>query len=75
MAHFERALELSDGRNLSARTDYAEYYARLIYDRKLHDRLLNEVLQMPAQAPELTLINSLAKRRARLLLDSAEDYF
>lgn len=73
--HFERAIELSGGRNLSARTDYAEYYARLIYDRELHDRLLNEVLQMPVEAPGLTLMNSLAKRRAQNLLDSAEDYF
>ncbi len=74
-AHFERALELSDGRDLSARTDFAEYYARLIYDRELHDRLLGEVLQMPVDAPGLTLMNSLAKRRARVLLESAEDYF
>ncbi len=74
-AHFERAIELSAGRNLSARTDYAEYYARLIYDRELHDRLLNEVLQMPIEAPGLTLMNSLAKRRAQTLLESAEDYF
>ncbi|MCK4536664.1 MAG: hypothetical protein KAT93_06600 [Desulfuromonadales bacterium] len=74
-AHFERALELSGGRNLSARTDYAEHYARLVYDRELHDRLLGEVLQMPVEEPGLTLLNSLAKRRAKALLDSAEDYF
>lgn len=74
-AHFERAIELSGGRNLSARTDYAEYYARLIYDRELHDRLLEEVLKLPVDAPGLTLMNSLAKRRAQALLDSAEDYF
>ena len=74
-AHFERAIELSKGRNLSAQTDYAEYYARLIYDRDLHDRLLNEVLQLPIEEPGLTLMNSLAKRRAQTLLDSAEDYF
>lgn len=74
-AHFERAIEISDGRNLSARTDYAEYYARLIYDRELHDRLLNEVLQMPIEEPGLTLMNSLAQRRAQTLLETAEDYF
>ena len=75
LAHFERALELSNGLNLSARTDYAEYYARLVYDRELHDRLLGEVLEMPTEAPGLTLLNSLAKRRAKELLASAEDYF
>lgn len=74
-AHFERALELSGGRNLSAQTDFAEYYARLVYDRDLHDRLLNEVLQLPVEAPGLTLMNSLAKRRAKSLLESADTYF
>lgn len=75
LTHFERALELSNGLNLSARTDYAEHYARLVYDRELHDRLLGEVLEMPTEAPGLTLLNSLAKRRAKELLASAEDYF
>ncbi len=73
--HFERAIELSDGRNLSAKVDFARSYARLIYDRELHDRLLREVLEADAESPGLTLTNVLAKRDAQRLLDSADDYF
>ncbi|MCZ6869538.1 MAG: TRAP transporter TatT component family protein, partial [Gammaproteobacteria bacterium] len=38
--HFERAIELSDGRNLMAKVIFAEKYARLVFDRELHDALL-----------------------------------
>ena len=73
--HFERAIELGEGRDLSAKVQFAESYARLVFDRELHDRLLNEVLAAPAEAPRLTLQNTFAKQRARALLDSADSYF
>jgi len=73
--HFERAISLSQGRDLMAKTEYARRYARLVFDRPLHDRLLNEVLQAPATAPGLTLRNTLAQRAARELLKSADSYF
>jgi hypothetical protein len=73
--HFERAVVLSGGQDLTIKVEYARYYARLVYDRELHDRLLQEVLAADAQAPGLTLLNTLARRQARLLLDSAESYF
>lgn len=74
-AHFERAIALSGGRDLGMKVEYARGYARLLYDRELHDRLLNEVLAADARAPRLTLTNTLAQREARVLLDSADDYF
>lgn len=74
-AHFERAIELSAGRNLTAKVEMARSYARLIYDRELHDRLLNEVLAAPVEAEGLTLQNALAKSLAKELLESGEDYF
>ena len=73
--HFERAIELGEGRDLGAKVQFAESYARLVFDRELHDRLLNEVLAAPAQAPRLTLQNTFAKQRAKALLESADDYF
>lgn len=73
--HFERAIELSEGRDLSAKVQFAESYARLVFDRELHDRLLNEVLAAPTQAPRLTLQNTFAKQRAKALLESADSYF
>lgn len=74
-AHFERAIDLTAGRDLAVKVDFARYYARTLYDRDLHDRLLREVLGADPQQPELTLFNVLAQREARALLDSADDYF
>ena len=73
--HFERAIELSAGRDLMAKVEYARRYARITYDRPLHDRLLQEVLDADAVAPDLTLSNVLAKQQARELLASADSYF
>jgi len=74
-AHFQRAIELSAGRDLMAKVEYARRYARITYNRELHDSLLHEVLDAKAEAPGLTLSNMLAKQQARELLASAEDYF
>jgi len=74
--HFEKAVEISRGRFLQAHVLYAERYARMVYDRPLHDRLLTHVLEAPADAvPELTLLNTVAKERARALLAGADAYF
>ena len=73
--HFETAFSLSGGRNLYAKTLEAEYYARLVFDQALHDRLLTEVLAADPRAPGYTLSNTLAQQRARKLLESGKDYF
>jgi hypothetical protein len=74
-ADFERAIELSGGRDLSAKVEFANGYARLLYERELHDRLLNEVLAADPNVPGATLLNVLAQRQAQELLASADDYF
>jgi hypothetical protein len=73
--HFERAIELSQGRDLGAKVEYARSYARLLYDRELHDRLLSEVLESDPYEPRLVLANTLAQTEARRLLASADAYF
>jgi hypothetical protein len=73
--NFEKALELSQGRNQMVRVLYAQFYARLVFDKELHDKLLNEVLAADPVAPRLTLINTLAKVKAKALLESGKDYF
>lgn len=73
--HFERAIELSRGRDLLAKVTYARQYARLVFDRELHDRLLTEVLAADPRVPGLTLQNVVAREQARALLDSADAYF
>lgn len=73
--HFERALQISGGTALDVKVAYARYYARAIFDRALHDRLLNEVVAADPEKPGLTLLNVLAQREARSLLSDAENFF
>lgn len=75
LAHYQRALALSSGRDLSIKVDFAKYYARTLYDRELHDRLLNEVLEADPEQEGLVLMNTLAQTEARALLESADEYF
>jgi len=74
-AHFEKAIDISEGRYLMTKVMYADQYARLLFNRELHDELLNEVLASDPEAPGLTLINTVAQRRAQELLDTADAYF
>jgi hypothetical protein len=73
--HFERALELSGGTDLSVKVEYARRYARLMYEQELHDRLLREVLAAPAEHDGYTLFNVLAKQDAEALLATSGEYF
>jgi hypothetical protein len=74
-AHYERALSLSDGKDLTVSVDYARYYARTLYDRELHDQLLKSVISAEPTHDGYTLFNILAQREAQELLDAADDYF
>ena len=74
-SYFEKAVQISAGRNLYAKTLFAQFYARLVFDQELHDRLLNEVLAADPVAPGFTLTNTLAQDRARKLPESGKDYF
>ena len=73
--HFESAIEFSDGRNLAAKVLFARQYARLVFDRPLHDRLLNEVVNADPRAKGFTLSNVLAQEEAQQLLADADEYF
>jgi len=72
---FLRGIELSEGKDLSIKVEYARSYARLIYDRELHDQLLNEVLAAEVKQPDLTLFNQLARSQAIELLETSDSYF
>lgn len=74
-AYFEKALELTGGRDLSVLVEFARSYARLVYDRELHDSLLNRVLAAEPRQDGYTLVNTLAQKQATDLLASANDYF
>ena len=73
--HFEKAIELTGGRDLGAKVEFARGYAKLMYDRELHDRLLNDVLAADPEEYGLTLSNILAQEDAVIMLEEADDYF
>lgn len=74
-AHFELALRISGRTNSMALLLYAEKYARLLFDRELHDRLLQELLAMSADETPSKLIHTIAQARAKTLLAESDDYF
>ena len=73
--HYERVIEISKGTNLMAKVLYAEKYARMMFDRELHDQLLHEVIDADIGPKNQRLINTLAKQKAAELLLNADDYF
>jgi hypothetical protein len=72
---FERALEVSNRRNLFVHVMFAKQYARLVFDQELHDALLTEALEADPVEPGLTLINTIAQEQAAELLEDGKDYF
>jgi len=73
--NFDKAVKLSNGKNLMVYVLYAKHYARMMFDRDLHDTLLKKVINTQADQQDLTLSNTLAKQMAEKLLQSADDYF
>lgn len=72
---FEKAIALTDGNDLSAKVEFARSYARLLYERELHDRLLNEVVAADPYQDGFILRNVMAQEEAAALLAEADDYF
>ena len=74
--HFQQALTFSQGKFLMTSVYYAQYYARQSLDRNLYTATLNRVLEAAAdQEPDLTLVNTLAQRKAKKLLAQADEFF
>ncbi len=73
--HFDLAIKISNGTNLMAKVLYAEKYARMLFDRDLHDDLLQQVIDADAGSSDQVLINTLAKQKAAELLLDGDDYF
>ncbi len=73
--YFENALSLTEGKSAMVNVLYAEYYARLVYDEMLHDKLLKQAIEMENDQSEYRLMNVIAKEKAKWLMKTKRDYF
>jgi hypothetical protein len=74
--HFQRAIEIGGGKFLMTQVYYADVYCRKALDRDGFTSTLDAVLASPVDVvPELTLLNTVAQRKAQALRDHADDYF
>jgi len=74
--HFRKALDLGQGKFLMAYVYYASYYARQAMDKELFISTLETVLKTQVDiSPELTLLNTVAKKKAQELMSRVEEYF
>ncbi len=73
--YFEKAIKISKGKNFMIKVLYAKQYARMLFDRDLHDKLLEEVLKQNPEIQGYTLVNTYAQVQAKKLLESADEYF
>lgn len=75
-AHFERAMQLADGEQVSPLVAFAETVSVRLQDRKQFRELLQQALAFDVnQAPQHRLANLIAQRRAHILLSRINDLF
>ena len=74
--HFLKAIAFGEGKFLMSYVYYADGYARQALDKELFLSTLQKVMDTPADIkPDLTLLNTVAKKKAKELLDRMEEYF
>ena len=74
--HFDRAREITDNKLLVADLLQAQYLSRQMNDRDDFHQRLTKILDAPVDLyPDATLINEIAKRKAKLLLSNEAKWF
>jgi len=74
--HFLKAIELGRGEFFMTYIYYANYYAKKALDKALFISTLETVLKTPADTiPDLTLLNTVAHRKAKKMLNQVDEYF
>jgi len=74
--HFDSARQINDNKLLVVDLLQAQYLARQMFDQNDFHQRLNYILDAPEDLyPELTLLNQIAKRKARLLLNKETKWF
>ena len=75
-SHFDHAREINHNKLLIVDLLQAQYLSRQMFDQKDFHRRLKKIIKAPEDLyPELTLLNQIAKRKARLLLDREAQWF
>ncbi len=74
--HFTKALAFSQEAFLMTRVYYADHYARKTFDKQLFVDSLEKVLDTPVdKIPQLTLLNTVAHKKAKEMLAQADEFF
>ena len=74
--HFEKAIQVSDGKFLMIYYYYAKSYAVMTQNKELFESLLHKVIDAPVKLlPDQNLANQIAKAKAVELLKHESDYF
>ena len=74
--YFKKAVEASDGQDLSPYISYAENIAVPSQNKKEFTNMLYKALNIDIYAnPELTLTNYIGRKRANWLLDNIDEFF
>lgn len=74
--HFDRAREINQDKLLIVDLLQAQYLSRQMFDQQDFHQRLTKIIEAPEDLyPELTLLNQIAKRKARLLLDREAQWF
>jgi hypothetical protein len=73
--YFEKALAATERRALQAQVNMARHWAVKQRDRALFDELLQEVMDADDPLPEARLANRMARERAAMYIDNADQLF
>lgn len=73
--YFEKALASTERRALQAQVNMARHWAVKQGDRELFDKLLQEVMDAQDPLPEARLANRMARERAAMYIDNADQLF
>jgi tetratricopeptide (TPR) repeat protein len=73
--YFEKALARTERRALMTQVNMARHYAVKQGDRELFDKLLTEVMDAQDPLPEARLANRMARVRAALYIENADQLF
>lgn len=74
--YFEKNLELNEKKFLLAYIYMAKYYAAKTLNEELYEQCIQKIKSTPVDIlPEMALVNKIAKRKAKLLMQSKEDIF